>query len=296
MKTTATLARFAVLASLCAAALSAGVTACGSDPGPGGAGGGGGGEPAQKACDPLAPDPLTLGKIIGVGKDAPGTLYVDAESGIYVSSGDTLFRQHVTGTGEKGTTQFLFTFEDPAGGGAGPRSLLVATDGDTATAMALGPADSKGFLDESPPGITMLTVVPPSTIDGMKVANTPNEIRYVGDVANGNVVMATVPVNVDSSAKNGGLAIFYGPPAAVAQRVIVDFKQDLSGNGTVTFMVGVTPHVLSFGAVFAPDAGPLGEFALKGLKAGDGPTLPVTLRKPTPTALPAGLSFTCLGG
>ena len=39
----------------------------------------------ETACDPLAPKPITLGAIVGVGRDATGTLYVDSASGIFVS-------------------------------------------------------------------------------------------------------------------------------------------------------------------------------------------------------------------
>jgi hypothetical protein len=277
---------------LAAALGAAAPAACNSSNDSVGGGGAGGSEPAQATCDPLAPAPITLGKIIGVGKDASGTLYVDAEKGIFVSSGDTLIRQHVTGTGESGSTEFLFSFEAPDGSGA--QNLLVETDGNTATKMALAPDGTKGFLDESPSGITMLTVVPPSTVAGMKLANTSNAIQWFGDVANGDVIMATAPVNPDPGAAHGGLALFYGPKSAVAQRQIVDFQQASSGGGSITFLASGVRYTLALGVEFGGDGGPFGELVLQGLTPEGGVEMNTFIRKPTPTSLPEGFSFTCL--
>lgn len=249
---------------------------------------------AETACDPLAPAPITLGAIIGVGQDAAGTLYVDAANGIFVSDAGRLIRQHVIGTGQSGSTEFTFALQSSAADGGSASALLVETNGSTATAMALGPAGSRSFLGQSDAGVTSLTLVAPSTVSGMPVVNTPNVISYVGDVANGDVVLATVPLNEDATSNDGGLSIFYGPPDAVAQRTVTAFGQSLSGNGTVTFLVGDVPYVLAFGNVLGPDAGPFGTFALEGITPQGGAQIQVMLRSPTPAAIPPGLSFTCL--
>jgi hypothetical protein len=252
----------------------------------------------ESACDPLAPKPITLGTIVGVGQDAGGTLYVDAANGVFVSEGGQLIRQRVTGSGQSGSTQFIFTFEPPGDDGSSARDLLVETSGSNATAMALGPAGARSFLGQSDAGVTSLTLVAASTVAGMTVVNTPAVIEYVGDVANGDVVLATVPLNdastsIDGGVDDGGLSIFYGPPSALVQRTITAFEETLSGNGTLTFLVGDVPYLLAFGTVQGPDAGPLGTFALEGLTPRGGAQLSVTLRSPTPTADPPGLSFTC---
>jgi hypothetical protein len=160
--------------------------------------------------------------------------------------------------------------------------------------MALGPAGARSFLGQSDAGVTNLAVVDPAQVAGMKVVNTPNVISYVADVSNGDVLMATVPLNDDPQAVAGGLSIFYGPPDAVAQRSITAFVETLSGNGTVSFLVGGTTYVLTFGFVAQPDADPFGTFTLEGLAPGGGASLGTTLRSPTPTSLPTGLAFTCL--
>jgi hypothetical protein len=159
--------------------------------------------------------------------------------------------------------------------------------------MALGPPDARTFLDQSPAGITSLTLVDAGSIAGLPVVNTPNEISYVGDVENGDVLLATVPMNRPEMSETGGLAIFYGTPDAVEERKITAFEQSLSNNGTVTFLVGSDSYVLAFGTI-PSDTNLLGDFTLKTLTPGSGAPLAVTLRTPTPSELPAGLSFTCL--
>jgi hypothetical protein len=259
---------------------------------------GGGSSATLMSCDPLAAKPLTLGAVVGVGQDAAGTLYVDASHGVFVVDGGVaaLVRQHVTGTGSSGTTELLFSFEPPGADSSSARQLLLETTGSPpkATAMALGPTSSKAFLNQSTAGTTPLTLVDASTVTALPVVNTPNVISYLADVENGFVILAAVPMNEDETSANGGLAIFYGPPDAVAQRPITAFEQTRSGNGSLTFLVGGTQYVLAFGLVAAPDAGPLGAFSLLGLTPQGGATLAVTLRSPTPTTLPSTLSFSCL--
>jgi len=254
----------------------------------------------EQACDPLAGPPIALGAVIGVGQDAAGTLYVDAANGIFVSSGGTLVRQQVVGTGQSGSDQFVFSFVSAGDSAASARDLLVQTDGATAVSMALGPGGSgKSGNSGSDAGVTALTLVDPSTVASMPVANTPNAIQYVGDAANGDVLVATVPVNRPSGApdggvEDGGLSIFYGPPSAVAQRPITNFEQSLSGNGSVSFLVDGTSTVLTFGYVPGADAGPFGRFALMTLTPQGGSPIAITLESPTPAAPPSNLTFTCL--
>ena len=245
-------------------------------------------------CDPLSPTPIVLGAVVGVGQDEAGALYVDSANGVFVSSSGALIRQHVTGSGQSGSSEYIFTFQPAGSDQTSARDLLVETAGSTATTMALGTAGARVFLDQSPSGVTPLTLVDPATVSGTPTVNTPNTISYLGDVANGNIVMATVPINSTPASINGGLAIFYGPPSTVAQRPITDLQQSRSGNGTVTFSVDGKPYVLAFGRTGAPDAGPFGMFSLLGLTPEGEAEMAVTLRSPTPTAPPPELSFTCL--
>jgi hypothetical protein len=90
------------------------------------------------------------------------------------------------------------------------------------------------------------------------------------------------------------LSIFYGPPGDVAERTVTAFEQTLSNDGTATFVVEGTRYVLAFGTVNGPDSGPLGTFTLESVTPQGGAELSVTLRSPTTTTVPTGLSVTCL--
>jgi hypothetical protein len=147
---------------------------------------------------------------------------------------------------------------------------------------------------QSDAGVTPLTLVDSNTVAGMTVVNTPNVIEYVADVSTGDVLMATLPMNGDMTSNDGGLSIFYGPLGDVAECTITAFEQSLSNYGTATFLVGGTPYVLAFATVNGPDSGPLGTFTLESLTPQGGSELGITLRSPTPTTVPTGLSFTCL--
>jgi hypothetical protein len=272
-------------------ALAAGAAGCSSD-GSSGTGPEPGAEGATVACDPLAPKPITLGAVVGVGTDAAGTSYVDAANGVFVSSGAELDRQHVTGTGQAGATEYLFSFEPP-NEPASAQTLLVETDDSgLARAMALDVAGAREFLDGNS-NATPLTLADAASIAGLPIVNTPNEISYVADVENGDVLLATVPMDRETTSENGELSIFYGAPGDVEERTITDFQQSLSNNGTVTFLVGSESYVLAFGTVTRGDS-PLGDFTLESLTPGAGTPLAVTLRTPTPSELPAELSFSCL--
>ena len=252
---------------------------------------------AQPACDPLAASPITLGTIVGVGQDSDGTLYVDAANGVFVSSKGSLIRQHVVGTGQSGSTSFSYSFTAPGADISSARDLIVQLDEAGNATMTLGP-DGSGKTQSDGGGMALM-VLPASTVAGMPVVNTPNVISYIATAANGDTLMATVPVNAPSGASDGGiydggLAIFYGPSAAVAQRVITAFEESLSGNGTVTFLVAGVSYSLAFGDVLTPDAGPLGTFTLLGLTPAGGASMGITLESATPATPPPGLSFTCL--
>jgi hypothetical protein len=47
----------------------------------------GAGNAGAPACDPLAPPPITLGTILGVGQDAQGTIYVADQTPDFVTRG-----------------------------------------------------------------------------------------------------------------------------------------------------------------------------------------------------------------
>ena len=114
--------------------------------------------------------------MVGVGQEGAGTLYVDSANGVFVSSSGALIRQHVTGSGQSGANDYIFTFQPAGSDSSSARDLLVETAGSTATAMALGTAGARVFLSQSPAGVTTLTLVDAATASGMPTLNTPDAI------------------------------------------------------------------------------------------------------------------------
>ncbi len=253
---------------------------------------------ASIPCDPLAELPTTLTAILGVGKDTDGTLYVadlvtaGSMPRVFVSGGTSLHRQHVLGAGSQGDgsgLDYTLSIEAPYSDGSDARALLLDVTGGAATAMSLGPADSKSFLGA--PGQTPLTLVGASAIAGMAVIDLPGQPAYVLDGANGDAIVITAPGDNQSS---DDFRLFYGTPGAMFEHAILTFEQTLSGGPDITFLVGTVSYELRIGVVYPPDASLLGEPGPATL-IGDGAPQSFTMRVPTPATLP-GFSFSCLGG
>ena len=280
--------------------------ATGTDGGTGGAvaNGGTGGAGASSACDPLTPHPLsvTLGTILGVGKDPGGTTYLADEvttpstiDRVFVSEGSTLTRKRVSGTGSSGVsggTDYTFSFDS----GTGVEALLISRRGSMTTAMGLGPANGKGFLGDPGAVTTMLTVEDPSTVSRFTLKNLPGDvaIEYVADVDDGSVIVVTHPAD-DYTYTD--FRLFWGPAGIVAERKVDDVTRTRSGDTDIVFEVGpalgdtVTAH---FTYVLEPSAdGGIINHAGPGTLMGKGVDTSFTERRPVPTTL-TGLSFTCL--
>ena len=250
---------------------------------------------AMSPCDPLAPLPTKLGVLLGVGQDSNGTLYVadtapDGQNRVFVSDGNTLYRQHILGSGQSGTAQYSFEFESADSDGSDARDLLLDATGGQATAMALAPPVGKLFLTPGAPGMTSLNLADASAVDGMNVVNLPATVDYFGDVSNGDVIILTVPKDAYSSAN---FRVYYGPSDNVVEYAITTFNQSMSGDLWVTFSVGSSVYTMQVSTVYERDAGLLGEPGPGTLAIAGGATLSFTLRSPAPTSL-AGLTFTCL--
>jgi hypothetical protein len=263
-----------------------------------------GGGPAAASsgpCDPLAVAPTTLGAILGVGQDTQSTLYVADEvpdSGqdrVFASSGTTLYRKHVAGsggTGQPGKTtnaDYTFSFEDPFADASGLRALLIQVRGGVVTGMALGPGGSRSFLGGGA-GQVPLTVLDAGAVAGFKVADLPHVPQLVADISNGDVIVITEPMDPWSYS---GFRLFYGKPTQMIERPIVNYSQAVSGPADITFTIDSANYVLHTTYVFGPDAGPLGTPGPATLDIGSG-ALTATLRLPTPQNL-SGFSFTCSG-
>ena len=250
-------------------------------------------------CDPLAPHelPVTLGAILGVGKDSAGTIYMADEvtapytDRVFVSSGNSLWRKRVSGSGQSGGTadrDYTFSYVD----GTNNPALIIQIRGGVTTAMAVGPGDSRSFIGPADAGQQTLAVLDKSAINGMTLRNLPGDvfIEYVADVSNGNIIIVTRPQDdwTDTSFR-----VFYGTTHAMLERPLISFSR---GNDTyITFQVDSAQYLAHFVMLFEPaDAGVNVQHPPGTLEPGDGSTWTITERLPTPTALPE-FSFTCLG-
>jgi hypothetical protein len=249
-------------------------------------------------CDPLAPQPTTLGTVLGVGEDTSATLYVadEAPDGggqdrVFVSNGTTLNRQHVAGTGQSGSppnADYTLSFQPPFADAGDLRALLIQVQGGSVTGMALGPGDSRNFLGAADAGQVPLTVLDAGALAGLTIQNLPNVVQYVIDVSNGEVVVISAPMDASGYS---GFRLFYGTQTNMIERPITAYNQAVSGPADIAFTVGSATYTLNTMWTFGPDAGPLGMPSTATLDTGTG-TLPATIRTPTPNSLP-GFSFTC---
>jgi hypothetical protein len=250
---------------------------------------------ALVACNPLAPPPVTIGRLLGVGQGpSPATtLYVvdDApDSGgnlrVFVSSGKTLVRKFLDGQGGGlGSTDTSLSFADSETSPMSAyRDLLIEQQGGKTTKMALAPDVGKGgFAPDA--GDVPLTVLDGGTIQGFAIENLPNVVTYVADVSNGEVLLIVEPEEPWSSE---GERVFYGKPAAMIQYPLLGDNPDCCED-IIFFSVNGVKYTADL--VFSPDPGTIDGPST--LNAGS-ETLTVKLRKPTPTNLD-GFTFTSDG-
>lgn len=238
-----------------------------------------------------------LGTVLGVGKDADGTTYLAdtvtspiVTGRVFVSQGRFLFRKRLLGSGSNGDSDYTLTFDDDSGGAA----LLIHRENGKATAMALGPTNSRGFIGDPGAVTTNLTVEDESVLSAFTLRNLPGDvtIENVADVEDGSEIVVTHPA-VDYEYTD--FRLFYGRAPKLAERHVTNTSRGKSGSTVMTFVVGTATYTLNLPwvTVTTPDGGITGGPDVGTLDAGGGKTFAVTQRWPAPTALP-GLSFTCL--
>jgi hypothetical protein len=248
-------------------------------------------------CDPLAPTPVTLGTILGVGQDPQSALYVadqapDAgQNRVFVSSGSTLVRKHVGGSGQTGgppDADYSFSFQDPFADASTARALLIQVRGGAVTAMALGPPDSKSFYVPDA-GDAPLTVLDAGAAARLKIQNLPVLVEYVADVSDGNAVVVTQPMDPWGYSD---YRLFYGTANQMVERRIAAYNRGDTGDD-IAFTVDAATYTAHF-TWQLDDGGGVGAPGPASLDTTGGTTLPMTQRVPTPNSL-TGFSFSCLG-
>lgn len=270
-----------------------------------GNGGGAGqstGSIASRPCDPLAAHelPVTLGTVLGVGKDMGGTVYLadhvveKSLDRVFVSTGTVLFRRRVSGSGSSGGGADMdYTFSFDAGDGSKGRALLIQRRGGAVTAMGLGPG-GKDFIGT--PGATdeSLTVLGDHLPSGYTLRNLPGEvtIEYVADIddGNGSVIVVTRPTD-DSDYTD--FRVFFGQETRMTEAHVVNVTRTRNGDTSIHFSSGTKTYDVSFTfETEITDAGLGGHPGPGTFVTAGGSPVALTQRSPTPTNLP-GFSFNC---
>jgi hypothetical protein len=214
------------------------------------------------ACDPLAPRPVALRSLLGVGQDAQGTLYVADQLNsytdrVFISVGDTLWRRPGGLGGTRGSganVDYLLGYYDSDGAGLGSQHLLIQIRGGVTTAMALGPLTSRAFIGD--PGATyqLITVLDNAAIAGMETRDLPHRACYVGVMDGTEQVVVTGPLGACSEEPR----VFYGTREDMIERRVTGVEDSL----VVSFLVGSTTKQVRIGmppdgGVVMPDSGML---------------------------------------
>ena len=189
---------------------------------------------ALVSCDPLqtVTTPVTLGQVVGIGKDQEGTVYLVDEvpnvgQRMFVSRGSVLVRQSVRGTGSVGDTDGGMLI---VGGGdaASPLSIEVRIDAaGHATAMGIfkGLLATKFFgIGSEGEGLQLLTT---DAISEFTLQNLPGtvSIEHMGTLADGRELIVTIP---DVDATEDDVRVFFGAPSTLKERRVTPTAQAMS--------------------------------------------------------------------
>jgi hypothetical protein len=244
---------------------------------------------ASKACDPLAdePQPIALGKVLGVGRDANGILYVidqpsQGEARLFVSDAMTLTRRPVAGTGS-GSRPGGGSFEIVTSG-SGDAQLSVQIETDMAGTVAMGVVH--GALATKTFTIGMqgetLTVLGADALKGYTLQNLPGTIyvEYDATLADGRTMVVTRP-DVDWSYSDFRVFLSTASTSPLLERKVVNV-----GRGSFTdilFDLDGTQAKAHFSSDLAPGSSTL----MVGPDSFELTVMP-------PGTRPVGLTFLCL--
>lgn len=244
----------------------------------------------EVSCDPLAsgPQPIALTDVVAVGRSSSGTLYVleggfSSESRVFVSSGQTLVRKRVLGSGANGgpggDAEQSVSYED----GAMPNRLVFTQRAGTVTGMALVHDEDRSFFDALPASAERLTVVSPSVLAKLTPQNLPGEVvlEHAAHTEEGVHIFVTRPRD-DASYED--FRVFVGDDNVFKERGAVK-----ASRGSATWIAfdlsGQEALAVFANPVFSPNLS-------SSLTTSSGETLLVL--DDVMSGLPAGASFRCL--
>jgi hypothetical protein len=233
----------------------------GNDGGLTGSGGAGGflseaGAADRPGCDPFAAvqKPITLGTILGAGKNASGTIYaVDQVSSIqrvFVSDASgTLVRQHVNGSGSgSGPTYYVFNV------GEGGQAFVIQIDMPVDKSIRMGVLQGT-LIDRKTLIIGQdgeeLAVLSNSVVASMPIRNLPGDVyvEYVATLPDGRLMLVTRPSDDWTYAD---FRLYLGTPNAVTERPVDSVtRANDGGSTTILFQLDGTQARAFFPVVFA---------------------------------------------
>jgi len=209
-------------------------------------------ESQPQPCDPLAPheEPITLGALLAVGRQADGTLFaVEAgspgENRVFVSKEGALVRQRVRGSGAGNDSAGMW-LQFSLGTAAEPWFLRLEMDaGGTRMGVVRGPLETRTFAVGAQGEV--LTVVGPEAIAGLAVRNLSGEIfvEYLGTVEDGRRLVVTRPAD-DWSYED--FRLFLGAESLVERKVSQVLRARDGGTTDIHFDLDGTSAVAHFPA------------------------------------------------
>jgi len=195
-------------------------------------------------CDPLAaqPEAIVLGEILGVGRDAGGTLYLVDETDsasigrVFISEGDALVRRRVLGGGTSnvsGVSARTLTIEAPE-----PLRLLIEM-GPSETRMALSRSEGRDLrIDDLGSDAELLEVLDEDALEGVQLRNLPGnvEIEYLVETERGELLLVVRPA--DEELDYDDFRLFFGPPTGLLEREVASVERQRDG-GTTHILFGL---------------------------------------------------------
>lgn len=211
-------------------ALCAGAFACDGSSEPGSSG------PAERPCNPLTTteQPVELATILGVGRDAGGTLYVvdrvDSTFRVFTTVGQVLARREVSGSGFNPGPPETIDLRCTDERGVFALGIERSAAGATRMGFFRGELATKGLAIGAQGDV--LEVLAPSAIAGYAVRNVAGdvEIAYDATAPDGRRILVTHP-KVD--AKVTDYRVFFGSPPSMIERRLISFQP--GGSSYVTF-------------------------------------------------------------
>jgi hypothetical protein len=243
-----------------------------------------------RPCDPLATTslPIAAGTLVAAGRDAAGTVYVvdvapvdPRPQRLFISSGTTLQRRPIEGSGELGAGPGSTLIVDT--GSADPTTALqiaieMGATGPARMGLHRGPLTGKTFVIGTEG--ELLTLLSQADLAGFTLQNLPGRVvpEHLASLSDGRLILVTRP-EVDWSYAD--MRVFVGPPARMLERDQVHVSR---GSYTIVdFALDGRPAQAVFGSSLAPSV-------VSALTV-DGQILPLTVAPPG--SRPDGAAIFC---